>query len=141
MSWRKGCALGLGLDLLLIVVNKAVEYSLLETNISWKQVVSSRNVGYLTFLPFLVRGFRPTLSAILGLSGLTTFLMVSFWNTARTSLWFPHSRWSLPPCWLPDILLECLPTPTVELTSDLQNYEIISRCFKLLNLWHCVTDK
>lgn len=61
--------------LLLTVVNEGVEYSLLRARISWKQ-------GFRTFLPYLVRGFLPTLSAILGPSGLIWLFVVLFWSIA-----------------------------------------------------------
>jgi len=74
LSSRESFLLGF-VFLLLTVVNEGVGYSLLGARISWKQ-------GFRTFLTYLVRGFPPTLSAILGPSGLSWLLVFSFRSTA-----------------------------------------------------------
>lgn len=82
--------------LLRTVINKGEECSLFEVRISWKQ-------GFTFFLPYLFRGFWPTLSAILGLSG---FLWLCFRVLPGQASDLPCSWPWLPFCWFPGILLE-----------------------------------
>ena len=126
---------GLGFHLLLTVVNKWVEYSLLEKRISWKQVVSlGMGLHTLFFLIWsrvscydtlweeilvwqysLIKEYCelwPTLSAILGLSGLIRVLVVLSWSAARTGPWLPQCWPWLPLCWPLGLLFYNLTTYT-----------------------------